>query len=295
MVFQEAFEWYIAIYLFLGGVGAGAILSASFADLYNREKYIYYIKSASLIGMPAVAFGTLFLLLDLGQGLTKPWLLILLFANPASAITWGTIILTLFIIFATIYGAYNFKIIKFGGSKFLPVILILLSLGTAGYTGVLLGVLKAIPLWNQTLIPVLFIISAISTGISATVVLKELLFKNQEEDIKFIESGHFYLLLFEFLMIIAMIIIALNGVPELAYSINVLLAGKYAFQFWIIFMILGLIIPLFLYCLQEINKLHMKGGFLVVIELLVLLGGYYLRYLIIHAGVFTEKFTNYIN
>jgi len=170
-----------------------------------------------------------------------------------------------------------------------------LSLGTAGYTGVLLGVLKAIPLWNQTLIPVLFIISAISTGISATVVLKELLFKDQKEDIKFIESGHFYLLLFEFLMIIAMIIIALNGVPELSYSINVLLAGKYAFQFWIIFMILGLIIPLFLYCLQEINKLHMKGGFLVVIELLVLLGGYYLRYLIIHAGVFTEKFTNYIN
>lgn len=295
MEFQKSFEWYIAIYLFLGGVGAGSILSAAFADLYNREKYINYIKSASLIGMPAVAIGCLFLLLDLGQGLTKPWLLFLLVANPTSAISWGTAILTLFIIFAAVYAAYNFNIIKFGGSKFIPIFLILLSIGTAGYTGVLLGVLKAIPLWNQTLIPALFIVSAISTGISATVVVKEIIFKNKEENIKFIESGHFYLLVFEFIMVIAMILVALNGVPEMVYSIKVLLSGEYAFQFWLIFMILGLLLPLFLYCLQEINKLHMKGSFLIVIELLVLIGGYYLRYLIIHAGVFTEKFTNYIN
>ncbi len=294
MVFQESFEWYIALYLFLGGVGAGAILSAAFADLYNREKYVNYIKSASLIGMPAVAIGSFFLLLDLGQGLTKPWLLIYLFANPTSAITWGTAILSLFIIVSLIYGAYNFKIIKFGGGKLTKVSLIILAIGTAGYTGVLLGVLRAIPFWHQTLIPALFIISAISTGISATVVVKEILFRKEKEDIAPFETGHFYLMVLEFIMVFAMIIIALNGVPEMVYSIKVLLSGKYAVQFWLIFMILGLLLPTFLYGLQEVKKLHMKGSFLIIIELLVLIGGYYLRYLILHAGVYTEKFAHYI-
>jgi len=292
MVLQSAFEWQIALYLFLGGVGAGAILSAVLADFYNREKYINYIKAASLIGMPAVSIGCLFLLIDLGQGLTKPWLLIYLFANPTSAIMWGTLILSLFIGVSTLYGAYNFNIIKFGGGFIVKAALIFLCLGTAGYTGILLGLLKAIPFWHQTGIPILFIVSAVSTGISSAVVLKELLFRGSEE-IHTIERGHYYLLLIELIIIVGMIIVALNGVPEMAASMKLLLAGHYAFHFWFIFMFLGLVLPIILYTFQEAKKLHLKGNFLVIVELLVLLGGFYLRYLVIHAGIYTDKFVQY--
>ncbi len=294
MVFQEAFEWQIAIYLFLGGVGAGAVLSAVLADMYNREKYISYIKAASLIGMPAVSVGCIFLLIDLGQGLTKPWLLIYLFANPTSAIMWGTLILSLFIGFSTLYAAYNFKILKFGGGLFFKLILIVLCLGTAGYTGVLLGLLKSIPFWHQTAIPALFIISGISTGISASIVLKEFLFKNEKSSIEMIETSHYYLLLIELIIITGMLFVALHGVPEMIVSVKSLLNGKYAVEFWVIFMLLGLIIPIIFYTFQEAGKAHIKGGKLVILELFVLLGGFYLRYLIIHAGVYTDKFVNYL-
>lgn len=292
MVLQEAFEWQIALYLFLGGVGAGAILSAVLADLYNREKYINYIKAASLIGMPAVSIGCFFLLIDLGQGLTKPWLLIYLFANPTSAIMWGTLILSLFIGLATLYAGYNFNIIKFGGETIVKVALIFLCLGTAGYTGILLGLLKAIPFWHQTGIPILFIVSGVSTGISSAVVVKELILRNKDA-IHTIETSHYYLLLIEFILFMGMIFVALNGVPEMVASMKVLLTGHYAFQFWFIFMFLGLVLPIILYTFQEAKKLHLKGSALVVIELLVLLGGFYLRYLVIHAGIYTEKFTQY--
>lgn len=292
MVLQEAFEWQIALYLFLGGLGAGAILSAVLADLYNREKYINYIKAASLIGMPAVSIGCFFLLIDLGQGLTKPWLLIYLFANPTSAIMWGTLILSLFIGLATLYGAYNFNIIKFGGETIVKVALIFLCLGTAGYTGILLGLLKAIPFWHQTGIPILFIVSGLSTGISSAVVVKELILRNKD-GIHTIETSHYYLLLIEFILFVGMIFVALNGVPEMVASMKVLLTGHYAFQFWFLFMFLGLVLPIILYTLQEAKKLHLKGSALVVTELLVLLGGFYLRYLVIHAGIYTEKFTQY--
>jgi len=99
MTFQNAFEWQIALYLFLAGMGAGAILSSVILEFYNPTLYKSYIKSAGIVGMPLVSIGCLFLLIDLGQGLWKPWLLIRLFFNPTSAITWGTAILTVFILF----------------------------------------------------------------------------------------------------------------------------------------------------------------------------------------------------
>ncbi|BAI80152.1 molybdopterin oxidoreductase membrane subunit [Deferribacter desulfuricans SSM1] len=293
MVLQEAFEWQIALYLFLGGVGAGAILSAVIVDFYDREKYLAYIKGASLVGMPAVSIGCLFLLIDLGQGLKKPWLLIYLLSNPTSAITWGTAILSLFIFISLIYAAYNFNFIKFGGGTFVKIALILLCLGTGGYTGVLLGLLKAIPLWHQTALPILFIISAASTGISAAVIMKELFIKDKGE-LHMIETMHYYLLLIEFVIVFGMILIGLNGVPEMVYSMKLLLVGKYAFQFWSMFLILGLILPIIVYTFVESKKLHLSKKSIVLIEALVLLGGFYLRYLIIHAGAYTEKFVQYI-
>lgn len=291
MVFQEAFEWHIALYLFLAGVGAGAIVSAAIADLYAREKYESYIKAASILGMPLVSLGVVFLVLDLGQGLWKPWLLVYLFVNPTSAIMWGTLILTLFIGLATLYAAYNFGYIKFGGSALTKFSLIILGLCTAGYTAVLLGVLKAIPFWHQTALPILFIISATSTGISAAVIVREL-FLEKTGDISTMETSHFYLLMLEFILLIGMLFIAFQGVPEMVYSAKALIVGQYSFEFWAFLMVLGLIIPLFLYGLQEAKKFHLSGKKLVVVELLVLMGGFYLRYLIVHAGVYTEKFVS---
>ncbi len=287
MVFQESFEILIALYLFLAGVGAGAILSAAAADLYNREMFINYIKAASLLGMPLVAIGCGFLLLDLGQGLSKPWLLIFLFANPASVISWGTAILSLFIVAAFVYALSNFgKFISVSG-KWLRVVLIALSVLTAGYTAVLLGSLKAIPFWNQSVLPALFLVSAASTGIAATIILSKILYKGQDQG----STGkfHVYLIIAETVLIAGMLFIGLSGVPEMVFSVKALLSGTFAFQFWLFFVIMGLIIPLTV-SVMELKGSHVGVGIVLCAEALTLFGGFFLRYLILHAGTFTDKF-----
>jgi formate-dependent nitrite reductase membrane component NrfD len=293
MVFQEAFEWYIAVYLFLAGVGAGSIVAAVMADMYDREKYLSFIKAASVIGMPLVSIGIFFLYIDLGQGMWKPWLLILLFANPTSAISWGTGILTLFTIFSMVYAAYNLGFIKFSGGKFIKWMLVTTGILTAGYTAVLLGVLKAIPFWHQTSLPILFIISATSTGISGAMIVRELFFKTEDSMHK-IETSHFYLLMLEILLLVGMFLIAVQGVPEMKYSAMSLLTGKFAIEFWILLVFCGLLVPAFVFAMGEAGKMHITGSKLIFFEALVLLGGYFLRFLIIHAGVYTQKFTDYI-
>lgn len=293
MVFQEAFEWQVAVYLFLAGVGAGAIVAAVLADMYDRQKYLSFIKAASVIGMPLVSLGILFLYIDLGQGFWKPWLLILLFSNPTSAISWGTGILTVFVIAALVYGAFNLNFIKFGGGRFIQWLLVITGILTAGYTAVLLGVLKAIPFWHQTALPILFIISATSTGISGAMIVRELFFKT-EDSMQRIESTHFYLIMLEILLLTGMFLIALQGVPEMRFSAKSLLAGRFAIEFWGLLILCGLLIPAFVFGMAEGGRMHVKGAGLVVFEFLVLVGGYFLRYLIIHAGVYTQKFTEYI-
>jgi formate-dependent nitrite reductase membrane component NrfD len=293
MVHQEAFEWYIAVYLFLAGVGAGSIVVASLADLYDRKTYLPFIKAASIIGMPLVSIGIFFLYIDLGQGMWKPWLLVLLLVNPTSAISWGTGILTLFTFLSLIYGAYNLGYIKFSGGKLMNWALIITGILTAGYTAVLLGVLKAIPFWHQTALPILFIISATSTGISGAIVVKEAFIKDGTHLAK-IETTHFYLIVLEILLLVGMFFIALQGVPEMKYSAMSLLSGEFALEFWLFLVIMGLVVPAVAFAMVESGKLHMTGKGLIFFEALVLLGGYFLRHLIIHAGVYTQKFTEYI-
>ncbi|PLX70423.1 MAG: molybdopterin oxidoreductase [Denitrovibrio sp.] len=293
MVHQEAFEWYIAVYLFLAGVGAGSMVVAAVADMYDREKYLSFIKAASLIGMPLVSIGIFFLYIDLGQGMWKPWLLIFLFANPASAITWGTAILTIFTILSFIYGAYNLGYLKIGCSRCLNWLLIITGICTAGYTAVLLGSLKAIPFWHQTALPILFIISATSTGISGAMIVK-LIFLKSDANIKPIETAHLYLIVLEIIMLIGMMLIALQGVPEMKYAAESLLFGDYAFLFWFLLVFTGLLVPAIAFGMEEAHKLHMKTKTVVTLEIMVLLGGYLMRYLIIHAGVYTKKFAEYI-
>ena len=288
MFFQEAFEWKIAVYLFLAGTGAGAIVSGAVSDIHEREKYISYIKAASLIGMPLVAFGTLFLLIDLGQGLWKPWLLIYLFANPKSVITWGTIILTLFIICTTFYGAYNLGIIKFGGGKAIKVLSIGLGLATAGYTAILIGVLRAIPFWHQSVLAILFLVSALSTGISATVVVRELFFKD-ESHTEVYRITHFYSMIIEIFLFLSLMFVAFNGVPEMVFSAKTIFFGS--FRFWVWVLLVGIIIPA---TLHRSKKLHFDGYRLIIIESMVLIGGFNLRLIIIQAGAYTDKFVNCI-
>jgi formate-dependent nitrite reductase membrane component NrfD len=307
MVFQEAFEWYIAVYLFLAGVGAGSIVVAALADMYDREKYLSFIKAASVIGMPLVTIGIFFLYIDLGQGMWKPWLLLLLFVNPTSAISWGTGILTVFTILSLMWGAYNLGIIdwltkrmgffsvfsKISSMQIINWLLIITGILTAGYTAVLLGVLRAIPFWHQTALPILFVISASSTGISGAMVVKELFFKGDDHFAK-IETTHFYLIMLEILLLFGMMLIALQGVPEMKFSALTLLTGRFAVEFWVLLICVGLVVPALVFAFVEAGKLQVKGGTLVALELMVLVGGYFLRFLIIHAGVYTQKFTEYL-
>ncbi|KUO65897.1 MAG: oxidoreductase [Gracilibacter sp. BRH_c7a] len=300
-------HWLIVIYLFLGGLGAGAYLTSFAAEKGWLGKKSRLNKAGYYIAAPIVAFGTLLLVFDLGQGLHKPWLLIRLLSNFSSVMTWGVYILSAFIIVGLFKGYLTLR------NKPVPQGLTLagaiLALATGAYTGILLAVVKAIPFWSTGIMPILFVVSALSTGLSLTSLLTPLV---DEGDFGEGREGEAHILLVGAELIIVAIFLGTmisgaNG-PAGQESAALVVSGTYAIIFWGCFIGLGLLFPVVVFIIQ--NLLFIQAAKQVVTEpsvktgesaatiqkghhsyltigtdISVLIGGFALRALIIFAAL----------
>lgn len=249
MIVEMHWHWLIVIYLFLGGLGAGAYLTSFAAEKGWLGKDSGLVRSGYYISAPVVAIGTILLVFDLGQGLKKPWLLINLLTNFTSVMTWGTYILSAFILVALI------KIFSLIKKVQIPAALTwagaVLALATGTYTGLLLSVVSAIPIWSNIIMPLLFVVSALSTGLSSASLLATLIEKDGVTEGR---EGQLHLILVGLELILAAVFfgIAFSGLkgPIGMESAQMALSGTYALVFWAFFLGLGILFPLLVYALQ---------------------------------------------
>ena len=246
--------WLISIYLFLGGLGAGAYL-VSFAaekgllgEASSLSRFGYYVSA------PLVALGAGLLVFDLGQGLHKPWLIIGMFLNFRSVMTWGIYIVSGFIGLGLLQAYFVWM------NKKAPNILgqagAVLAFSTCAYTGMLLAVVKGVPFWNFILMPVIFIVSAISTGLSLTSILAYLFEKGELNEGKACES-HLLLVGSEIILLTILFVTVLSGMkgPEALASAQKIVTGSLAWVFWGVLVIPGLVGPCMIY-IYNLTKIH---------------------------------------
>lgn len=237
---QTIWGWLIAIYLFLGGLGAGAFVAAVlsykgyFGDLDKKfYKFGFFLAPVSVI------IGTLLLVFDLAPSAAiNPFKILQLYTRPISMMSIGTYLLTFFII-VSLY----VYLLQRNNKKISDGLLItgsIFAVGVMGYTGLLLYVVKAIPLWASIWIPILFVISAMSTGISANATA---LIKNGNTLNSKINNLHLVLILFEIIAVIGLFASICTTEAGTA-SASKILMGSLAPAFWLGFIILGLFLPL---------------------------------------------------
>lgn len=235
--------------------------------------------------------------------------------NPRSVMTWGVYILSCFILVGLVVGYFVLK--KKEAPKGLLIFGAILALATGTYTGLLLAVVIAVPLWNTFLMPVLFVVSALSTGMSATAVVAHFLEKGQETDERIVTQIHMGLVGAELVLILAVfgsLLAGLHG-PVGAESVSTVLWGSLALTlpFWILLVGVGLLIPLCIFVMnskrlvqpQRIKQLQaelvpamskeeqtatssnapMSTRLILAVDTGVILGGFILRYVMIFAAL----------
>lgn len=277
---------WIALYLYLAGVSGGAF-AASIAASFLGTKYKNVARWGALLAPWPVLIGTGMLVLDLGSP-ARFWML-LLKVNTRSVMSMGTFIISLFSIVAVLYcwhQLYTEKKVKFtflpgGVLKVVQYLGIPLAVALGTYTGFLLNASRAITLWNNGVLPLIFLASALSTGVAAVMVAVALtgkwdVVKGEVVNLALADAVLMGLELFA----LAAYVWSLHVGNMAQQAALTFLNNHYGFLFWGGVWVLGLLLPLAI-------KLFTKGdssGKAILNGALVLSGGLMLRIIIVMAG-----------
>jgi formate-dependent nitrite reductase membrane component NrfD len=292
---QKEWKEIIAIYLYLAGMGAGSyIIGAVLNWLINPSRLIPLwsipldvAKAALLWGPLLVAIGAPFLILDLG--IKKRFLYAAL--NPRTSwVARGFLILSIFIVFGIVLMAksvlpFEWLYPKSSFWYLAESIALIFAFGTALYTGILLKATKSIPLWNTYLLPLLFLVSALSTG-SMAIILSTLgtgLLSLDAGALKILIAGEQILVVIEGIVLFLYLSRRYKASEQAKDSVRLLLFGEKKLLFWGGIVLLGFIFPV---VLESISSLSHGNAVLIFAAGVVLLcGGFFLRLGVLSAGI----------
>lgn len=277
----------IAFYLFLAGVAAGSYATGVLVDWFWKGDRLALLRKVSVwISLPLLGIGLLLLVFDAEAGFYHPWRFFYLFANfPGSMMTNGTIILALFGTLLAYHAWQEWK--QQQVANWVKIAGLSLALATAAYTGFLIGVVP-VPIWNTPLLPVLFTVSAFSTGIAMSVLTASIWDHSISHSIPGLKKIHLGLLAAELFMIFALLYSTASRDAVAAQSVAMIVGGKLMGWFWIVLLVIGLLLPLTVetWELRSRGKVAPAGMYkTILVESSTLLGGFALRFILLAAAL----------
>ena len=174
----------------------------------------------------------------------------------------------------------------------LDVISFIFALATAIYTGILIMSVRYVPFWDTWLLPLLFTVSALSTGTMA-IMLASTAYNVFSTTTGFPElmtttltSMEQVLVIIEVVVLISYLITRYRLQSYAMYSVQLLLAGNLRYIFWMGIVMCGFLLPIILEGVY--SRLHDQHFLLFLAGTFLLLGGFFIRYATIYAGIKEE-------
>ena len=302
-------DWPIAIYLFLLGISAGATSLSVLLRRRGAGSESGIIKATAILAPASVVLGLLILIFHLA----RPWTFwkLMFHYQFDSVMSMGVMLFQLYmavlfawlaVIFRTEIETLRSRLLK---EKFafvdgliallarferlLAPLLLLLAVLLGAYTGFLLSALKTYPLLNNPVLPVLFLVSGISSGIASTILLAVTLFKEHHHSpgVSFVHRFERPVLAVEVLLLVCFFTGLYFGGGQKEVALWAAIgSGFWAQVFWVGVVGIGMLLPQLLSLLAP-AALREKNGHLVLVCSLTLVGILLLRYFVLYAGQMT--------
>ncbi|HSV87182.1 MAG TPA: NrfD/PsrC family molybdoenzyme membrane anchor subunit [Bacteroidales bacterium] len=283
--------WPIPLYLFVGGMAAGILIFCGLSFLQGKSnRFEAAVFKAPLIVPILLVVGLAALFYDLSHKLYF-WRLytsfrieapmswgawVLMVVTPVS-IAWVAITNRQYLLFILEKFPWLLKVEDFlnKNRKSLAWMMIVFGILLGIYTGILLSAFNARPLWNTSILAILFLVSGLSTGAAAIT-----LFSKSHEERHYFAKIDLGLIGVELFLIVHMFMGLLAGVQVQIDAARLFLGGPYTFGFWFFVVALGLLVP------AVLNVMELKGRKIphYIAPVLVIIGGLLLRFIIVHAG-----------
>jgi formate-dependent nitrite reductase membrane component NrfD len=320
--------WEIPVYLFVGGAVAGMMVMGGLAMLRvarGEDPARFASWQAPLLGFVLLNVGMLALLLDLSHRWFA-WR-VFLTLQPTAPMSWGSWTLIVVYGVLLLSAAVRLPSAWPALAARLPVLQtlsdaltgrprrlallgaanLLLGIVLGTYTGLLLATMVARPLWNSAVLPLLFLFSGLCTG-SALLYIGARLRGTGPAPAGLVPGGFAALvqplgeapppgetadglvranvafLVAELLLIGLYLANLATSSASHAAALSLLTSGPFATKFWGIDIGLGLLLPLAAQALMLANRLPRT----VLPALLVVAGGFTLRWVMVNAGQMSQ-------
>ncbi|MGH7399293.1 MAG: NrfD/PsrC family molybdoenzyme membrane anchor subunit [Candidatus Rokuibacteriota bacterium] len=294
---------FVPLYLYLGGLTAGTFVVAVVADLVGirSPRFARLSRIAAFAAVPMLVLAGFFLTAHLGKperGLAFP----IFFTNYNSWMTWGGWIVIVTSVALLAYAALWWFEASPTARRVIGIVGIPLAVGLAMYTGALLAGAMFVPLWNMEYLPLIFLNSGLTTGVAAAGLVAGLVWalagRSPEDSrtvIAWLSAALVVLIALEILEMYRFMghlaSAPAKAIPSGEFIVPV--GGRRAYEyvtqgplapwFWWGFVAVGLAIPLAL-TVPEFLLRRWATPIASVKFALVLVGGFMLRWVIVHGG-----------
>lgn len=323
IVFHVKWPIYIAMYIFFTGMSAGSFVLSTLGNVFGIKAFKPLSRIGVSIAVILLALAPLFLIIDLEQP-TK-FYSTLYYTNPNSVMTWGVYLLSINPINCAIYAWFIFRadfallankhsrnfikrtfysVLTLGlrdlsdeavhrdakFAKALGLIGVPLALCVHGYTCFILAVVEAGVLWHTSLMPPLFLTSAIISGIALFIIIYTIYtrFFSFERKVDTKTTANLaklmaWALVIDLTLFLCEVIVLANSGAAAQDAIWLLTQGPLAGTFIGMEIVLGGLVPIVLLLYPPLGK---RLGVQLFASALILMGILAMRFNIIVGGQF---------
>ncbi|WP_165043255.1 NrfD/PsrC family molybdoenzyme membrane anchor subunit [Adlercreutzia sp. ZJ138] len=300
-MFGELVTWY----LFFGGLAGGSCLvclgvrwyidvaSSSGEEEKNRSELVLWqwvrlhcrtYKAMLIIVLLAAIMGCICLLGDL----TRPQQAHLLFIQPTlSVLNLGAIVLVAFVVCVGVLLALSLLPVRSRcqACRVVEIFTGILAAIVIVYTGVYLNSMWTVTPWSSPFLIALFLFSSLSTGIATMLVvigLSDVSYLSVVKPLERLLGVDVACIVCESVALGAMWL-QLGDFGESSLFKLLFIDGA-PLQFWVGLIVCGLLVPLAIEVAFARRK-RMRAWFLIILGVLVLVGGFFLRFCVMNAAV----------
>jgi protein NrfD len=324
----KAWSWEIPLYLFVGGIVAGMMVMAGLAMMRvakGEDTRKFFSMQTPLLAFVLMNIGMLALLLDLTHRLYV-WRIYTTF-QYASPMAWGSWVLLVVYGVLMLSAVVRLHEAWPWLGRTLPVLQriseaivgkpqwinalgwanVVLGISLGIYTGILLNTMVARPLWNSAILGPLFLVSGLSAGVATmhiaatllqgrsapqglvggafSAMLQPLGSQHPDKPTAHALVRYDQVFLVAELVFIGMLLANLTtSSASHAAAGSLITTGPYALAFWGGVVIVGVLLPL---AWQALELAH-KVPHTIAPAVLVLAGGFTLRWIMVNAGQMSE-------
>ncbi|ACT08069.1 cytochrome c nitrite reductase, NrfD subunit [Dickeya chrysanthemi Ech1591] len=304
-------DWPIAVYLLLVGISSGMMVLTLLFRRYlpaENQHANPLITATAIVAPLSVIVGLVILIFHLARPITFWYLMI--FYNPHSIMSLGVMLFQVYmlVMFLWIASLYRQPLLAWSerrlpaalhtllnrvvalvtrGIRPVENVLLVLALLLGCYTGFLLSALKSFPLLNNPVLPVLFLVSGVTSGIAVLMMVGTSARSRRDcpQTLHLLHHLEKPVALIELFLLFAFFIGLMLGGGQKAVAAQVALSGFWGGVFWIGIIGIGMLAPLAAGSLPAMQRRitalpRIAAG-------LTLLGVFLLRLFVLYAGQMT--------